>query len=302
MEQLQKGGIKRVAMKSHTHTGDAWKNGFSAALHWICTGGPNPADPEDVKSFKEKVIDAIHDTIRDDFGYDPSIIYVNSREHTTVMLRVFAWEVYQMLTGDSQENTMSAFGSVRKRATFASMKRNIIRSLDYTPSYKRDFERFLLGVQTRLDKATRDSRTEYVDLGLPSGTLWADRNLIGFHGATLLDSSLVSLNLPVRKDFEELMSECDSVWNETFGGITFTGKNGKSVFFPADGFKLRGANFKNGVFGQYILDKVEEKDDIFKFYHTNVTVMGFDNTNLESVAVSVRPVLRLSYDKAIRLQ
>jgi len=206
------------------------------------------------------------------------------------MLRVFSWEVYQMLTGDSQEQTMLAFKSVRSRSTFANMKKNIISSLDYSPSYKKDFHRFLFGVQLRLSETTKDNRARFVDLGLPSGTLWSDRNLIGFHGSSLLDSSLLSLSVPSHEDFEELVDECAFSWDESIHGISFIGKNGQSIFFPADGYETKGKNYTKGSFGFYILNEADAKENIFKFYRTNVTATSFAKTDLDLVSVSVRPV------------
>ena len=269
---------------------DAWRSGFSAAIHSIYTGGPNPAEPAEVQSFRAKVIDAIHGTIRDEFGLDPSIIYANSRKHDTVMLRVFSWEIYQMLTGDSQKQTMVAFKSLRSRSTFANMKKNIISSLDYSPSYKQDFQRFLFGVQMRLSATTKNNRARFVDLGLPSGTRWSDRNLIGFHGAPLLGSPLFSLSVPRQEDFEELVEECDASWDDILHGISFVGKNGQSIFFPADGYETNRKNYTKGTFGFYLLNRASAEKNIFKFYRTNVTAMTFSKTDLDLVSVSVRPI------------
>lgn len=274
-----------------TRSESPWKDGFFAALQWVSTGGPNPGDAESVQTYQQRVVKAIHDTIRDDFGYDPALVYADSREHIKVMFRVFSWEVYQTLTGESQQRTMEAFGSMRNRATFSNLKKSIIGALDYNPSEKQDYKRFLYGVQLRLDAATKDDRMRYVDLGLPSGTRWADRNLVGFHGAALLRSPLLSMTFPAKADFEELIRECSVEWAQEPFGVRFVGKTGKSVFFPADGIfsvKVRG----NGFQGQYILNESGDDDNVFKFYHSNVIGMSFGKTNLDAVSVSARAISR----------
>lgn len=74
---------------------------------------------------------------------------------------------------------------------------------------------------------------EYVDLCLPSGTLWSSRYLKNDKGnkgcLPYLEAS--KLNLPTKEQFEELCRECfPSVANTTnYHGIKFIGKNGESI-------------------------------------------------------------------------
>ena len=282
----------------HTETNinsdTAWRDGFSAALQWICTGGPDPTNISQVESFDKKVINAIHATIREDFGRNPKEIYLNTRKHELVMLRVFSWEAYQMCTGASMEQTMLAFGGLRKHSTFAAAKRNIIGSLDYSPAAKRDFHRFLYGVQARLDNATKDDRARYVDLGLPSGVLWSDRNIIGFHDDSLLGTTSMLDQIPLRNDFEELIKECEYKWSDELSGLFFIGKNGNSVFFPANGAVTSNGNRSKNIIGQYLINKeADETENIFKFHQSISMSFSFVRKTFKQMYVSVRTVSRL---------
>ena len=87
-----------------------------------------------------------------------------------------------------------------------------------------------------------------VDLGLPSGRLWASMN-VGAHAEE--DAGLMmnfdtanaikfqgSWHVPSPEDFKELYHNTKSEWTKRNGipGRTFTGKNGNSIFLPAAGF------------------------------------------------------------------
>ena len=95
---------------------------------------------------------------------------------------------------------------------------------------------------------------EYVDLGLPSGTLWATKNvgedeLTHFTFDEAKNSSKFTVNIwnakwktPTKAQFEELFANTTSAWVEKYHGGCFNGMlltskiNGKEIFFPAHGF------------------------------------------------------------------
>lgn len=101
------------------------------------------------------------------------------------------------------------------------------------------------------------TRTEYkyIDLGLPSGTLWAACNVganapeeYGGHYAGY-DANNLGVTLPTKGQILELCTKCKSIWtrrNNTEGRL-FTGLTGNSIFLPAAGIinngLLRGAGF-----------------------------------------------------------
>lgn len=73
----------------------------------------------------------------------------------------------------------------------------------------------------------------YVDLGLPSGTLWKDHNEQGFYSYDQAMSAYGN-NLPTKEQFEELMNICQCSW--TVSGYKIEGPNGKTITLPADGY------------------------------------------------------------------
>ncbi len=82
---------------------------------------------------------------------------------------------------------------------------------------------------------------EYVDLGLPSGKLWATCNVgassptdVGgtYHYTTVTWGG--GWTMPTRADFQELIGTCSYVRTTESGqlGYRFTGPNGRSIFMP----------------------------------------------------------------------
>ena len=77
---------------------------------------------------------------------------------------------------------------------------------------------------------------KWVDLGLPSGRLWASENVDGYY---TYDQAveLFGEYLPKGAAFAELIEECKVEWNPQTKGLDVTGPNGNSIFLPACGYK-----------------------------------------------------------------
>lgn len=77
---------------------------------------------------------------------------------------------------------------------------------------------------------------KYVDLGLPSGTRWAQEAEQGFY---TYDQALQKFGskLPTKEQMDELITYCRIQWNYDRNGLEVTGPNGKSMIWQADGWK-----------------------------------------------------------------
>lgn len=149
-----------------------------------------------------------------------------------------------------------------------------------------------------LVKKTAELRKDYtsatvllVDLGLPSGTLWADRNIgadapedagdyfrfgetvaftedspeyvyddiEGSIAGTERDAATVILcenyRIPTAIQIKELLNECKWKWTKQNGvkGMKVTGPNGNSIFLPASGYRsnISGSLSNVGSIGFY---------------------------------------------------
>lgn len=86
--------------------------------------------------------------------------------------------------------------------------------------------------RAKQERLNRLEAQGYVDLGLPSGTLWKNVNEKG--GVySYKDAMRFRKNLPSHGQFEELESKCKWTW--TGRGYRITGPNGRSIDLPAEG-------------------------------------------------------------------
>ena len=73
---------------------------------------------------------------------------------------------------------------------------------------------------------------KYIDLGLLSGTLWADTNEEGYYNYEAAVEKYGD-NLPTKEQFEELQTQCQWKWNGS--GYDVKGPNGNCICLPASG-------------------------------------------------------------------
>lgn len=88
----------------------------------------------------------------------------------------------------------------------------------------------------------------YVDLGLPSGTLWKsakEQGVFSYNTAVRRFGN----SLPTDKQMQELISKCR--WNWTGKGYKVTGPNGNSIFLSAAGSPVNGKTLGIGDWGYY---------------------------------------------------
>lgn len=79
-------------------------------------------------------------------------------------------------------------------------------------------------------------RYTFVDLGLPSGRLWATENAPGFYTFDEAVDTFGEL-LPKGSAMVELIEESEVSWNREKKGLDITGPNGNTIFLPADGYR-----------------------------------------------------------------
>lgn len=89
-----------------------------------------------------------------------------------------------------------------------------------------------------------------VDLGLPSGTLWKDKNEAGGFYTYEQAVSKFGNKLPTKEQLEELKNSCQWTWNGS--GYKVVGPSGNSIVLPAAGSSYcNGGVFDVGSFGRY---------------------------------------------------
>lgn len=125
----------------------------------------------------------------------------------------------------------------------------------------------------------------YVDLGLPSGTLWADRNVgaetIKDNGGYFIFSEAKKQgNVPTNSQFRELIDECKWTWKGK--GYEVTGKNGNSIYLPAAGYSNDSCVCDIYRRGYYWSSSANNSDYCYYLYF-HCKNIGIDNDNIYSI-------------------
>ena len=99
---------------------------------------------------------------------------------------------------------------------------------------------------------------KWIDLGLPSGTLWADVNIPnpddknGFWTWYDIMTSPYKNYVPTQEQMEELRDSCEWGWSSADKGMVVKGENGNRIFLPAEGwFRKKHQKIGEGQQGEY---------------------------------------------------
>lgn len=160
---------------------------------------------------------------------------------------------------------------------------------------------------------------EWIDLGLPSGTLWATCNIgatspqeygnyyawgeTSTKGSYTEDNYTYSSNpttlplsadaatvnwgsgwrMPTKEEMEELLNNCSGIWTSrnSVNGYLLTGSNGNSIFMPAAGFCFESYVRHAGNWGLYWSSSLYSIE--------NVWYLGFENTACDVYNGSLNP-------------
>lgn len=100
----------------------------------------------------------------------------------------------------------------------------------------------------------------YIDLGLPSGTLWSEANEKGYFTFTEASGKFEYL-LPNKEQFQELIDNTDKFWDLQRNGMVLRSRNnGQELFFHADGALVDDIVPNDGNFGSYWSSSYASKD------------------------------------------
>ena len=129
-----------------------------------------------------------------------------------------------------------------KAAQYAAEKSNEVISNALAKAYEDGYRDGYRDREEDIPVDLRDNKTEYVDLGLPSGTLWAtDYEQENDKTLYLPYIQAAELTLPTEEQWKELLEICEWQGNYSssglsFYGITVIGPNGNSIRLSSKGF------------------------------------------------------------------
>ena len=107
----------------------------------------------------------------------------------------------------------------------------------------------------------------YVDLGLPSKTLWKDKNEGGNFHTYEEAVGRFGNKLPTKQQLEELKNRC--IWTWTGNGYKVTGPNGNSITLPAAGYRY-GFVQNVGMCGYYWSSTTQHPRSAWHLYFSSI--------------------------------
>ena len=118
----------------------------------------------------------------------------------------------------------------------------LIDGCDAATAAQVSFTERLAAVRALALDALNETRPEvpagFVDLGLPSGLLWAEKQEEGYYTHEEAVEKYGEA-LPQPEEFVELWRVCKWGWDKKRKGYTVTGPNGNSIFLAASGYRNR---------------------------------------------------------------
>ena len=105
-------------------------------------------------------------------------------------------------------------------------------------------------IQEMREEVSGKKKDEYIDLGLPSGTLWKNANEEGVY---TFDEAVEKFgkSLPDVAQFVELTRYCTWEWDDEKEEFVVEGPNGNSIFLPSEHLRPNAHVYHNGTEGYY---------------------------------------------------
>lgn len=139
----------------------------------------------------------------------------------------------------------------------------------------------------------KEKEFTYVDLGLPSGRLWASENAEGYYTYDEAKAKFGEL-LPKPEAFEELWEECQWLWDVKEKRMVVVGPNQNTIFLPASGYRngASGGLIRVGSNGYYwsYASSSQAYARILNFFSGGVYPL---NNSSRAYGFSVRPCREL---------
>lgn len=105
----------------------------------------------------------------------------------------------------------------------------------------------------------------YVDLGLPSGTLWKDKNEDNHFYSYEAIVAKYGNALPTKEQFDELRTLC--TWSWIGFGYKVVGPNGSEIIFPSAGYQhCDGTVHYEGAYGNYWSQTLNREGEAWFLY------------------------------------
>lgn len=134
------------------------------------------------------------------------------------------------------------------------------------------------------ERQRKEEAKHWVDLGLPSGTRWKDKNEEGGFYTYEQAVNRFGDKLPTKEQFEELKNKCS--WSWTGSGYKVTGPNGNSISLPAAGWRDCNGSVSNvGSYGYYWSSTPSDSEDAWSLDFGSGSVDVYSSSRCDGQSV-----------------
>ena len=121
-------------------------------------------------------------------------------------------------------------------------------------------------------------KIEFIDLGLPSGRLWASENAEGYYTYDEAKEKFGEL-LPEPEAFQELWEECQWLWDVKKKGMLVIGPNKNTIFLPALGYRDHNSG------GLHFIGVCGYCWSCASFSQSNARILSFDSDSADPLDI-----------------
>ena len=155
-----------------------------------------------------------------------------------------------------------------RAANYAAEKANELLAKAIAQAYADGYRDGLKERERESSSFEESHNVKFVDLGLPSGTMWADNYLMENDGVSYLPYKDADLyNIPTKEQVEELMNYCNLRENRSSGGQIFygiycLGNTGSEIYLDGRNYMIGDdLQYTWGVFHIYFWIRDDENSD-----------------------------------------
>lgn len=163
---------------------------------------------------------------------------------------------------------------IKKANSYAAEKTNFVMEKAVAQAYADGYRDGYKDRENEIPMNLHDGDTDYVDLGLPSGTLWsADFEIDGEDVKYLPYEDAEKYGIPTKEQFNELLESCKwefKYLSSNAREYTCIGPNGNHIVFSSRGYKLAGTKREIEKIFFWVKSTSEDltREAVYLYYHS----------------------------------
>lgn len=183
--------------------------------------------------------------------------YMTSEKRSGIVLLVTTGEDYATVQAKEEEKRIRAEQEEARRQD--SIRKEHAKKQD-------SIDKVNAQIRAEQERKAQLKAQGFVDLGLPSGTLWKNQNEANYYTYSQAVKNFGDY-LPNKKHIQELKKYCRWTW--TGNGYKVTGPNEQYIILPSQGYYSAWGNQVEKEYGYYWSSTLENSEAVYLFFRKN---------------------------------